>query len=92
MTAPTLTTKLDRESPEAKALFAHNHALAQQLRALDDTVDDLTKIKGVGPRICRVLHAAGLHTFADLSQSTPEQLTDILLAVDTSFRARSQII
>jgi 3-methylcrotonyl-CoA carboxylase beta subunit len=32
MTAPTLTTKLDRESPEAKARFAHNHALAQQLR------------------------------------------------------------
>ena len=33
MTAPALTTKLDRESPEAKARFAHNHALAQQLRA-----------------------------------------------------------
>ena len=33
MTAPTLTTKLDREAPEAKARFAHNHALAQQLRA-----------------------------------------------------------
>jgi 3-methylcrotonyl-CoA carboxylase beta subunit len=33
MTAPTLTTKLDRESPEAKARFAHNHALAQDLRA-----------------------------------------------------------
>ena len=33
MTAPTLTSKLDRESPEAKARFAHNHALAQELRA-----------------------------------------------------------
>jgi 3-methylcrotonyl-CoA carboxylase beta subunit len=33
MTAPTLTTKLDRESPEAKARFAHNRGLAQQLRA-----------------------------------------------------------
>lgn len=32
MTAPTLTTKLDRESPEAKARLAHNHALAHQLR------------------------------------------------------------
>ena len=28
-----VTTKLDRESPEAKARFAHNHALAQELRA-----------------------------------------------------------
>jgi len=33
MTAPTLTTKLDRESAEAKARFAHNSALAEELRA-----------------------------------------------------------
>ena len=33
MTAPTLTTKLDRAAPEAKARFAHNHALASELRA-----------------------------------------------------------
>ncbi|PKP95147.1 MAG: methylcrotonoyl-CoA carboxylase [Alphaproteobacteria bacterium HGW-Alphaproteobacteria-14] len=33
MTAPTLTTKLDRESPEAKARFTYNHALTQELRA-----------------------------------------------------------
>lgn len=33
MTAPTLTSKLDRESPEAKARFAHNKALADELRA-----------------------------------------------------------
>ncbi len=33
MTAPTLTTKLDREAPDAKARFDHNRALAQDLRA-----------------------------------------------------------
>ena len=33
MTAPTLTTKLDRESAEAKARFAHNKGLAEKLRA-----------------------------------------------------------
>ena len=33
MTAPTLATKLDRESPEAKARFAHNKGLADELRA-----------------------------------------------------------
>ena len=32
MTAPTLTTKLDRESPEAKARFAFNQSLAADLR------------------------------------------------------------
>ena len=33
MSAPTLTTKLDRESAEAKARFAHNKGLADELRA-----------------------------------------------------------
>ena len=33
MSAPVLTTKLDRESPEAKARFAHNKGLADDPRA-----------------------------------------------------------
>ena len=33
MTAPTLTTKLDREAPDAKARFEHNKALATDLRS-----------------------------------------------------------
>ena len=33
MTAPVLTTKLDREAPDAKARFEHNKALASELRA-----------------------------------------------------------
>jgi len=33
MTAPTLTSKLDLASPEAKARAAHNRALAEELRA-----------------------------------------------------------
>ena len=45
MTAPTLTTKLDRESPEAKARFAHNHALAQQLRAAVAEAAELNAFK-----------------------------------------------
>ena len=32
MTAPTLTSMLDREAPDAKARFDHNKALAQDLR------------------------------------------------------------
>ena len=32
MTAPTLTSKLDTESPEAKARASHNKALATDLR------------------------------------------------------------
>ncbi len=33
MSAPRLDSKLDLESPEAKARAAHNRALAQELRA-----------------------------------------------------------
>ncbi|TWJ08897.1 carboxyl transferase domain-containing protein [Altererythrobacter ishigakiensis] len=33
MTAPVLTSKLDREAPDAKARFDHNKALADDLRA-----------------------------------------------------------
>src|SRR3990167_9851200 len=33
MSAPVLVSKLDRESPEAKARSAHNRALAEDLRA-----------------------------------------------------------
>ena len=33
MTAPVLTSKLDREAPEAKARFTHNRALANELRS-----------------------------------------------------------
>ena len=33
MSAPVLTSKLDRDSAEAKARFAHNQALAEDLRA-----------------------------------------------------------
>ncbi|ALG59486.1 MULTISPECIES: carboxyl transferase domain-containing protein [Citromicrobium] len=32
MTAPTLTSMLDREAPDAKARFEHNKALAEELR------------------------------------------------------------
>ena len=33
MTAPVLTSKLDREAPDAKARFAHNQTLATDLRS-----------------------------------------------------------
>ncbi len=34
MTAPVLTSTLDREAPDAKARFAHNQALAAELRSI----------------------------------------------------------
>jgi F-type H+-transporting ATPase subunit gamma len=36
--------------------------------------DDLTKIEGIGPKMSTALKAAGINTFAELAQSTNEEL------------------
>lgn len=40
--------------------------------------DDLTQISGIGARRQQLLNRAGIHTFARLAQSTPEQLMQAL--------------
>ncbi|MGB7343211.1 MAG: helix-hairpin-helix domain-containing protein [Pirellulaceae bacterium] len=40
--------------------------------------DDLTKIEGIGPKIAEHLSAHGISTYAQLAQSSPEQLREIL--------------
>lgn len=40
--------------------------------------DDLTKIEGIGPKINEILHQAGIRNFADLAETDPEQIKEIL--------------
>ncbi len=40
--------------------------------------DDLSIVEGIGPKINSVLHQAGIRTFAQLSEATPERLEQIL--------------
>ncbi len=40
--------------------------------------DDLTAIKGIGPKFAETLQAAGITTFAALAQLTPEELEQIV--------------
>jgi large subunit ribosomal protein L20 len=40
--------------------------------------DDLVKIEGIGPKIATLLHAAGIHTFAALAQTSVDRLKGIL--------------
>jgi predicted flap endonuclease-1-like 5' DNA nuclease len=40
--------------------------------------DDLTLIKGIGPRYAAVLAAGGIHSYDDLAAATPAQLRDII--------------
>jgi predicted flap endonuclease-1-like 5' DNA nuclease len=40
--------------------------------------DDLTKIEGIGPKISGILHASGVKTFAQLSETDVKQLQQFL--------------
>jgi hypothetical protein len=43
--------------------------------------DDLTRISGVGPVVAGRLAAAGVHTYRELAERTPEQLAAILVGL-----------
>jgi NADH-quinone oxidoreductase subunit I len=44
--------------------------------------DDLTRIEGIGPKISQVLQAAGIKTFAQLAETSPDQLEQVLAKAD----------
>lgn len=44
------------------------------------TVDDLTRIEGIGPKIAAVLTQNGVTTFAQLAETAPETITEMLKA------------
>ena len=63
--------------PEEAAEEADTAAPAVE-EAQAEAGDDLTIIDGIGPDYAAALNAAGVKTFADLSQQTPEGIADIL--------------
>ncbi len=48
--------------------------------------DDLKKIEGVGPKLASVLAEAGIDTFEKMSKSTPEKISEILLAASERYK------
>jgi predicted flap endonuclease-1-like 5' DNA nuclease len=48
--------------------------------------DDLTRIEGIGPKISGVLQEAGINTFAQLADTDPGSLEEILEAADPRLR------
>ncbi len=49
--------------------------------------DDLEKIEGIGPKIAEVLTTAGIATFAQLAETAPEQIREILDNAGSQFAA-----
>ena len=44
--------------------------------------DDLTKIEGIGPKVCELLIQAGIPTFQKLAEATPESIKEILVGAE----------
>lgn len=48
--------------------------------------DDLKKIEGIGPAIEKLLHAAGIHTFAQVADTPVTKIKEILDAAGPQFQ------
>ena len=57
-----------------------------------DGNDNFQAIKGIGPAFSKRLHDAGVHTFDQLSQLTPEQMEEILGTLFKRFFAKENNI
>lgn len=53
---------------------------------LTTAADDLKLIEGIGPKIEKLLNAAGIHTFARLSSASQEELLSILNNAGPAFQ------
>lgn len=48
--------------------------------------DDLKKLEGIGPRLEKILNAAGIHSYAQLAAMTPDSIRPILEAAGSQFK------
>ncbi len=46
------------------------------------TSDDLTKVKGIGPKVAKLLNGEGVTTFAQLADMSANQISDLLIGID----------
>ncbi len=83
--AATPKTKASKGSSSAKA--AKTKGSASSARKARSSLakprpDDLTRIKGIGPKMLAALQAAGITTFAQLARAKPETLKAALAAAN----------
>lgn len=61
----------------AHADHAAPHA-GSRAQTIELTPDDLTIVEGIGPKISQIIHENGIHTFAELAETSPEFLSQLL--------------
>ncbi len=78
--ALSVTTGLERD--EAESWIARAAMLRVTASAPTPTPlgyqDDLTRVRGIGPRYAALLDEAGIHSYDDLVAASPDQLRDII--------------
>lgn len=68
----------DRMVSSKEANTASMAALVQSQYLTKTGDDDLEVVEGIGPKIAELLHAAGIHTFAQLAGAPVQQLRQVL--------------
>ena len=78
--ALSVTTGLERDEAESWILRAAvlRELVSNPTPAPLGYQDDLTRVRGIGPRYAALLGEAGIHSYDDLSAASPDQLRDII--------------
>lgn len=72
------TSKEETTAKANEAPTTTPEAPATESTDASSEADDLRKVEGIGPKIAEVLAEAGISTFAQLAESTPEAIREIL--------------
>lgn len=75
-----LDEEVDLDASVSEDLWPAREEMDARVEAVETPrlQDDLTRIKGIGPRYAGVLAAGGIYTYDDLAAATPTQLRDII--------------
>jgi predicted flap endonuclease-1-like 5' DNA nuclease len=77
---------LVKSSSALAALAASAKELTEKLASnLSIKHDDLQKLVGIGPTFASVLHRAGIHTYQQLADTSPQKLQALLIVEDEQF-------
>ncbi|WGZ96046.1 MAG: hypothetical protein QJT81_08750 [Candidatus Thiothrix putei] len=77
---------LAKGSSTLAALAASAKELTEKLTSnLSIKQDDLQKLTGIGPTFTSILHRAGIHTYQQLAETSPQKLQALLIVEDEQF-------
>jgi len=79
--------KVEAKKPAAKK--TETKKAPAKAAAVAATVDDLTKVEGIGPKIAGILNESGIYTWAELGDTKVQVLRDILEAAGPRYKSKN---